>query len=158
MRIEAMMGARSIDKKREDASLLLENQLCAALHGAARAISKVYMETLQKENLTYPQYLVLIALLEQDDQSVSELGEKLNLDSGTLTPLLKRMEAAEILTRRRSKRDERRVRVSLTPIGRELRKVALLARERVVEKLAMTNREILDLRGKLVQVTERLES
>lgn len=102
-------------------ALLLDNQLCFALYSTSLAMTKLYKPLLDALGLTYPQYLVMLALWEQDDVSVSALGERLFLDSGTLTPLLKRMEAAQLLTRTRSKEDERRVQISLTESGRQLK-------------------------------------
>jgi DNA-binding MarR family transcriptional regulator len=102
-------------------ALLLDNQLCFALYSTSLAMTKLYKPLLQALGLTYPQYLVLLVLWEQDDVSVSALGERLFLDSGTLTPLLKRMEAADLLVRTRSAQDERRVQISLTAAGRKLK-------------------------------------
>ena len=137
-------------------SLLLDDQLCFALHAAARAMSAVYMETLRDYGLTYPQYLVLICLLEEDGVTVGELGRRLHLDSGTLTPLLKRLENDGAIVRRRASRDERRVEVRLTAKGREYRDVAKRARALVLQRLRMSNHELSDIRGELAEMTERL--
>lgn len=102
-------------------ALRLDNQLCFALYSASLAMTKLYKPLLDELDLTYPQYLALLVLWEQDGVSVSELGQRLNLDSGTLTPLLKRMESAGLLTRLRDTEDERRVRVRLTAEGRGLK-------------------------------------
>ena len=99
---------------------LLDNQLCFALYSASLAMTKLYKPLLDALELTYPQYLVLLVLWESDGASVSQLGERLSLDSGTLTPLLKRMEAAGWLQRQRDPADERRVQVRLTDAGRAL--------------------------------------
>lgn len=104
-----------------DPALLLDNQLCFALYSASLAMTKLYKPLLAELGLTYPQYLVLLVLWEHDDVIVSTLGERLFLDSGTLTPLLKRMEAAGLLVRTRSAQDERRVQISLTEVGRKLK-------------------------------------
>jgi DNA-binding MarR family transcriptional regulator len=109
----------------EEPALALDAQLCFALYSASLAMTKRYREPLQALGLTYPQYLVMLALWEQDGLSVSELGERLFLDSGTLTPLLKRLAAAQLLERHRAAVDERRVLVMLTPAGRALRRRAL---------------------------------
>lgn len=106
---------------KSDPALLLDNQLCFALYSTSLAMTKLYKPLLEALELTYPQYLVMLVLWEQDDVSVSELGERLFLDSGTLTPLLKRMEAAGLLARVRSPQDERRVQISLTAAGRKLK-------------------------------------
>ena len=102
-------------------ALLLDNQLCFALYSTSLAMTKLYKPLLEALGLTYPQYLVMLVLWEQDDVTVSSLGERLFLDSGTLTPLLKRMETADLLARTRSKEDERRVHISLTATGRKLK-------------------------------------
>jgi len=99
---------------------LLDNQVCFALYSASLAMTKLYKPLLDALGLTYPQYLVLLVLWETDGPTVSTLGERLSLDSGTLTPLLKRMEAAGWLERRRSSADERRVHVWLSPAGQQL--------------------------------------
>lgn len=102
-------------------ALLLDNQLCFALYSASLAMTKLYKPLLDALDLTYPQYLVMLVLWERDKLSVSALGERLSLDSGTLTPLLKRMEQAGFLVRQRSTEDERRVQVSLTAQGKQLK-------------------------------------
>lgn len=99
---------------------LLDNQLCFALYSASLAMTKLYKPLLEALDLTYPQYLVMLVLWERDGLSVSALGERLSLDSGTLTPLLKRMETAGWITRQRSSEDERRVHVVLSPNGQQL--------------------------------------
>ncbi len=104
--------------------LRLDHQLCFALYSSSLVMTKLYKPVLGALGLTYPQYLALLVLWEADAISVRELGEKLYLDSGTLTPLLKRMEAAGWLTRERATDDERRVVVALTPAGRALRRKA----------------------------------
>lgn len=107
-----------------DDPLALERQLCFALYSASLAMTRLQKPHLEALGLTYPQYLVLLALWAQDGQTVGELGARLVLDSGTLTPMLKRMEAAGWLQRERDPADERRVRVGLTPAGRALREPA----------------------------------
>ena len=102
-------------------ALLLDNQLCFALYSASLAMTKLYKPWLDELGLTYPQYLVLLVLWEEDGLSVSELGNRLHLDSGTLTPLLKRIESAGLVSRLRATDDERRVHVTLTAAGRKLR-------------------------------------
>lgn len=104
-----------------DQALRLDNQLCFALYSASLAMTKLYKPLLDELGLTYPQYLALLVLWEQDGVTVSELGERLYLDSGTLTPLLKRMEAAGLLSRLRDATDERRVLIRLTAAGRKLK-------------------------------------
>ena len=103
------------------AALLLDNQLCFALHSASLAMTKVYKPYLDKLGVTYPQYLVLLVLWERDALAVSEIGERLFLDSGTLTPLLKRLEAQGLVDRSRDPQDERRVMIRLTGRARALK-------------------------------------
>ncbi len=136
--------------------LRLENQLCFALYAATRAITKTYREKLAPMGLTYPQYLVLIVLWEGDGVTVSEIGRRLMLDSGTLTPLIKRLEGMQIVQRARGKEDEREVRVWLSPKGLELRDLALDARRFVACRLNMSEKEILDLRSDLMAMIGQL--
>jgi MarR family transcriptional regulator, organic hydroperoxide resistance regulator len=107
-----------------DAWLALDRQLCFALYSASLAMTKLYKPLLAPLGLTYPQYLVMLALWEHDGVTVGALGERLALDSGTLTPLLKRLEAQGLVDRRRDAGDERRVIVRLTPAGRSLKVAA----------------------------------
>ncbi|GAB2324119.1 MarR family transcriptional regulator [Alkalibacterium sp. m-11] len=100
--------------------LKLDNQLCFPLYAATRQFTKIYRPLLEKFNITYPQYLVLLVLFETDTLSVKALGERLFLDSGTLTPMLKRMEERGLIQRARSLQDERVVEVSLTEKGKAL--------------------------------------
>lgn len=102
-------------------TLRLENQLCFALYSTSLAMTKIYKPMLDAIRLTYPQYLVMLVLWEEDGLMVSEIGERLFLDSGTLSPLLKRLEATGLLARLRDTEDERRVRVKLTVAGNSLR-------------------------------------
>jgi MarR family transcriptional regulator, organic hydroperoxide resistance regulator len=104
-----------------DPALLLDNQLCFALYSTSLAMTKLYKPLLDELGLTYPQYLVMLVLWEEDGPMVSELGERLYLDSGTLTPLLKRLEAAGFIARMRDTQDERRVHITLTAAGRKLK-------------------------------------
>ena len=104
-----------------DAMLQLDNQLCFALYSTSLAMTKLYKPLLEELGLTYPQYLAMLVLWEQDGLTVSELGERLYLDSGTLTPLLKRMETAGLVSRIRAVQDERRVHITLTAEGRKLK-------------------------------------
>jgi len=101
--------------------LLLDDQLCFALYSTSLALNKVYRRLLAPLGLTYPQYLVMMVLWERDGLSVSEIGEKLFLDSATLTPLLKRLEASGLVTRTRASHDERQVIVELSSEGRALK-------------------------------------
>ena len=104
-----------------DTMMQLDNQLCFALYSTSLAMTKVYKPLLDELGLTYPQYLAMLVLWERDGLMVSELGEQLYLDSGTLTPLLKRLEAAGYISRIRDVEDERRVHITLTSSGRKLK-------------------------------------
>jgi DNA-binding MarR family transcriptional regulator len=105
----------------EPVSLRLDDQLCFGLYTVSRAVTGLYRDLLEDLDLTYPQYLVMLALWEHDKQLVKELGAALNLDSGTLSPLLKRLEAAGLVHRERRTDDERSVHITLTDQGRALR-------------------------------------
>lgn len=107
-----------------DKALRLDNQLCFALYRASRALTRAYTPLLEPLGLTYPQYLVLLVLWEEDDLTVSALGERLSLDSGTLTPLLKRLEVQGSIARHRDSTDERVVRIQLTQAGKNLKSQA----------------------------------
>lgn len=104
--------------------LLLDRQVCFPLYAATNLLNRLYSPVLRELGLTYPQYLVMLVLWEQQPQTVGALGTRLYLDSGTLTPLLKRMEAAGHVTRARDPQDERRVVIALTPKGEALREQA----------------------------------
>lgn len=134
----------------------LDSQLCFALYSASLATTKVYKPLLKPWGLTYPQYLVMLALWEQDDCMVSELGERLFLDSGTLTPLLKRMESAGWLLRQRDSADERRVRIALTDAGRELRERIAGIPECMLKQSPCTPSELQALRLQLQQWRDHL--
>jgi DNA-binding MarR family transcriptional regulator len=109
---------------------LLDDQLCFALYSAGLAMNKVYRKVLRKLDLTYPQYLVMLVLWERDGVTLSDIGARLFLDSATLTPLLKRLDSAGLVTRERSNPDERQVVVSLTEAGRALaREAAAIQRQ-----------------------------
>lgn len=106
-------------------ALRLENFLCFSVYAASHAFNRIYKPLLDALELTYPQYLVMVTLWEQDDQPVRSIGEKLFLESSTLTPLLKRLEAAGLVKRTRDPKDERSVRITLTAVGKALRQKAL---------------------------------
>ena len=115
-----------------ESSVILDRQLCFALYAASHKMTKTYQPLLKKLDLTYPQYLVLLVLWEKSDLSVTELGRRLELDSGTLTPLLKRMESAGLIARTRSLSDQRHVAITLMPAGRALKKKAAFVQDHVV--------------------------
>lgn len=118
------MPSQSAPHTPSPAQLHLDNQVCFALYSASLAMTKLYKPLLDAIGLTYPQYLVMLVLWEQDGITVSDLGERLFLNSGTLTPVLKRLETAGLITRLRDADDERRVRITLTANGRALRSQA----------------------------------
>ena len=138
--------------------LLLDNQLCYALYAAAHRMTKSYRPLLERLGLTYPQYLVLLVLWEQDGVTVSEIGRRLRLDSGTLTPVLKRLESAGFLVRTRRQSDEREVEIALTPEGAALRADAVSVRESVMCQLELSEPEIRALRKDLGTLIERLSA
>lgn len=110
------------DNTRLESLLRLDQQICFALYGAAHAFTRAYKPLLEPLGLTYPQYLVMMALWEKETATVKALGEMLGLDSGTLSPLLKRLEQAGHITRKRGTVDERQVMIALTPKGADLKK------------------------------------
>ena len=136
--------------------LQLDNQLCFALYSASLAMTRLYKPLLEPLGMTYPQYLALLVLWEQDALSVSQLGERLFLDSGTLTPLLKRMEASGWLLRERAADDERRVIVSLTRQGRALRARARAVPVKLASATGCSADELMVLTGQLQQLRARL--
>ncbi|MER6594139.1 MarR family transcriptional regulator [Micromonospora purpureochromogenes] len=137
--------------------LVLRRQVCFALYAASRALTDVYRPILDEVGLTYPQYLVLLVLWEREDApTVSELGTELRLDSGTLSPLLKRLEAAGLVIRSRSARDERRVEVGLTADGRALRQRMDEVPLQVARATGLTEAELIALRDTLTRVTETI--
>jgi MarR family transcriptional regulator, organic hydroperoxide resistance regulator len=132
--------------------LSLDQQLCFPLYAASRAMTAVYRPKLEAMGLTYPQYLVMLVLWERDGRSVGELCAELSLDSGTLSPLLKRIEAAGFVVRSRSAADERRVEIRLTDTGRDLRAAAC----RIPAEMAAATGLSLDEVGALRDLLRRL--
>jgi DNA-binding MarR family transcriptional regulator len=141
---------------RADAWLALDKQLCFALYSASLAMTKVYKPLLAPLGLTYPQYLVMLALWEDDAQTVSALGDKLALDSGTLTPLLKRLESQGRLSRERDSVDERRVIVRLSAAGRQLKVTARSVPPRIARSTGCELGEIVALTRQLTAVRDAL--
>ena len=124
----------------------LDDQLCFALYAASRSITNAYREGLGQLGLTYPQFVTLLALWENDDATVRELGQRLRLDSGTLSPLLKRLETLGFITRHRSAHDERRVHIRLTPQGRALEEPIVSVQKDVASRLSLSADEAVLLR------------
>lgn len=135
------------------AALRLEDQLCFALYSASRAVSSAYRPLLDELNLTYPQYLVLLVLWEDEACSIGQLGDRLHLDSGTLSPLIKRLEAAGLVRRQRSNADERRVDVTLTAEGRALEDRAACIPERLLGSTDADPAQLAALRDALNLIT-----
>jgi DNA-binding MarR family transcriptional regulator len=136
----------------------LDDQLCFALYNASRAMTAAYAPILEELDLTYPQYLVLMVLWETDGARVSAIGDRLALDSATLTPLLKRLEARGVIERRRSSEDERVVEVFLTAEGKRLRSKGKHVQSCVFECAGLTMKQLVDLRVQLVELTEHLRA
>jgi len=120
-------------KKKDDNPLLLDLQVCFPLYAATNLLNRLYGPVLRELGLTYPQYLVMLVLWEEQPQTVGTLGARLYLDSGTLTPLLKRMEAAGLVSRTRDPEDERRVMIALTGKGSALRDKAMHVPETIAQ-------------------------
>ncbi|WP_319478534.1 MarR family transcriptional regulator [Marispirochaeta aestuarii] len=140
-----------------DDVLKLENQLCFPFYAVSRLITRHYQPLLEKMNLTYPQYLVLLVLWERQSSSVTELSRILLLNSNTLTPLLKRLEAQGYIQRTRSDEDERRVMISLTERGWNLRKDALSIPEKLVASLEYSEEDLIALKKLIDPFLEALK-
>lgn len=141
-----------------DEALLLDSQLCFALYSASLAMTKLYKPLLNELGLTYPQYLVMLVLWERDGLMVSELGQRLCLDSGTLTPLLKRLEAVALVSRLRDAADERRVHIHLTAAGRRLKARAAKVPACVLAATQCSPHELKQFTEQLRALRERLAS
>jgi DNA-binding MarR family transcriptional regulator len=136
----------------------LDQQLCFALYSASRAMTAAYRPVLTEMNLTYPQYLVMLVLWEEEHVTVGRLGERLQLDSGTLSPLLKRLESNGFVRRERSRDDERLVDVTLTPAGRRLERRAQCIPEELGSATGMTEEQAADLRDAVRHLTDALNA
>jgi len=138
--------------------LALDSQLCFAVHSTAHAFARAYKPLLDGLGLTYPQYLVMLVLWQQDGLAVREIGELLFLDSGTLTPLLKRLEAAGLLHRRRDAEDERQVRIHLTAQGRSLRRKAESVPPAMACAARLAPRDVQRLKAELLTLRDALNA
>ena len=147
-----------VDQALLDQAMRLDAQLCFTLHAASRAFDGLYRVTLREAGLTYPQYLVMLVLWEHGEVTVKELGRRLRLDSGTLSPLLKRLEAAGWVERRRSVEDERSVTVRPTGDGAELRDRMCAVPLRTMESTGIGLAEADELRRRLSALTESLDA
>lgn len=134
----------------------LADFLCFAVYSTNLAFGRAYKQLFEELGITYPQYATLIALNEAGDQTVGELGDKLFLESSTLTPLLKRLEAAGYVTRRRDAEDERQVRVSLTPEGKAVFEKAFCGREAIVEATGLDPDTFVRLQRDLITLRDNL--
>ncbi len=135
----------------------LDNQLCFAVHATAHAFNRAYRPLLEKIGLTYPQYLAMLVLWQENELTVKALGEQLFLDSGTLSPLLKRLEQAGLVTRRRDARDERQVLVTLTEKGKAMQEETGRILSTMLAKTGCTLDEAHELRDKLQALRARLD-
>lgn len=127
--------------------LLLDRQVCFPLYAASNLLTRIYRPVLEPLGLTYSQYLVMLVLWEQSPASVGDLGERLHLDTGTLTPLLKRMELGGFVSRRRDPKDERRVLIEPTPHGHDLREAAVTVPATLSRQLGLGEAEVDELRS-----------
>lgn len=134
----------------------LDSQLCFALYSANLALNKVYRKLLKPFDLTYPQYIVMLVLWEKDTVTVSEIGERLYLDSATLTPLLKRLEGAGLITRTRAAEDERQVIIALTDKGRALKAKAKVIPEGLFCAMDCPLEEVIETKGRLESLRHSL--
>lgn len=145
-----------MDDSTMEGLLRLDLQICFALYGAAHAFNRAYKPLLEPLGLTYPQYLVMMALWEQETATVKTLGDILGLDSGTLSPLLKRLEQAGLITRKRGTVDERQVLIALTQEGADLKKKAINVMRSIGEATGCSLEELGQIRDRLNALKENL--
>ena len=141
-----------------DAPLRLDNQICFAVYSAAHAFNRVYKPLLDRLGLTYPQYLAMLVLWERDNVPVKDIGERLFLDSGTLTPLLKRLEAAHLVKRTRSSEDERQVLIALTSQGHALKDKARAVPQSILAASDCSVSELVAMKDEIVALRDRLNA
>jgi DNA-binding MarR family transcriptional regulator len=153
---QSSMPKQKISMVAPDEFLALDNQFCFALYSASLALTKTYKPHLEKLGLTYPQYLVMLVLWQQDQLPVKSIGERLFLDSGTLTPLLKRLEAAGLIVRNRDPGDERQVVITLTREGRALRRKAAAIPRQIIGASGQPQATLLNLRTQLSEIRNEL--
>jgi DNA-binding MarR family transcriptional regulator len=139
-----------------DQMLRLDNQICFAVYSAAHAFTRFYKPLLERLGLTYPQYLVMLALWERDGVPLKDIGERLFLDSGTLTPLLKRLEAAQLIKRTRGTEDERQVMIALTAQGHALKEKARTVPSSLLAASACSVAELSAMKNEIVALRDRL--
>lgn len=136
----------------------LGNQLCFPLYVISKEITGLYRPFLDELDITYPQYLVMMVLWENDGLTVNQIGEKLYLDSGTLTPLLKRLESKHLITRQRKKEDERVVEVFLSEAGTLLKQKACEIPRKIQEKLNLTENDLAELKETVQKILNKIEN
>ncbi|EJM99869.1 transcriptional regulator [Phyllobacterium sp. YR531] len=146
----------NMKEKGQESQLKLENFLCFAIYSTANAVTRAYQPRLTALKLTYPQYLVMVVLWEEENQTVTAIGDKLSLDSGTLTPLLKRLEAAGLISRRRDKADERQVLINLTDEGRAMKERAESVPIAMGQAFGCTMDEARGMRAELIGLRDNL--
>jgi len=145
-------------KRQEKETSRLGSMLCFTVYSTAHAFNRAYKPLLDALGLTYPQYLAMFALWERDDVTVKEMGELLHLDSGTLTPLLKRLEAMGLVRRTRDAADERSVRISLTPAGAAMRQKEETVKKGILDMCGQCADELKALNTQLVRLRDRLNA
>lgn len=133
-------------------NLKLENQLCFLIYSTNLALNQLYRKLLTPLGITYPQYLVMLVLWEKDEITVSEIGSKLFLESSTLTPILKKLEALQLLNRTRSKEDERQVIITLSEKGKKLKEQAVNIPKHILEASSCDTATLLGLKDQLTQL------
>ena len=153
-----MPGKKTSNLSAGNSQLHLQNQLCFALHSAARAVTRLYAPILKKHKLTYPQYLALMVLWEQDGQSIQSIADHLEIDQATTTPLLQRLEKLGFVSRERSREDERRVEVWLTAKGRDMYEEAGDISSQVVCGVGISMEEAVDIIHKMKSVKTSIAS
>ncbi|WP_394421817.1 MarR family winged helix-turn-helix transcriptional regulator [Tenacibaculum mesophilum] len=136
--------------------LKLKNQVCFPVYTLAKEIISLYRPLLKEVDLTYPQYLVMMVLWEEGNQSVSEIGSKLNLDSGTLTPLLKRLEQKHLIERKRETTDERVVKINLTDKGKSIHKKATCIPDQMMTSLNVSTEKLIELKNTIEYILNQI--
>ena len=147
-----------VRKLSAEQALRLDNQICFAVYSAAHAFNRVYKPLLDRLGLTYPQYLVMLVLWERDNIPLKDIGERLFLDSGTLTPLLKRLEGTDLIKRTRSTEDERQVLIELTRDGHALREKAKAVPQSILAASACSVGELVAMKSEIVALRDRLNA
>ncbi|MBP1711011.1 MAG: transcriptional regulator, MarR family [Deltaproteobacteria bacterium] len=143
---------------KEDEFLKLDNQLCFVLYAASRVLTRLYGPFLDRLNITYPQYLVMLVLWEHETLSVGDIGRLLYLDSGTLTPLLKRLEAVGLITRKRLPEDERKVMAALSPRGKAMKQKAASVPLELFCKSGLTVEEFQSIKNDVTKLLEQMNA